>query len=154
MGRMNDTIATAIITALVMKLALFGAKALPKCSFNNDKKTSLREAVTDSATTVISLCACVMFFMVVGNAVSNILSLGSVSDAILKSVLEFSSGCAEASDEGMYALPLIAFSLGFTGLSVMMQVKSVTEGRLSIKPYFIGKIVGCAVMTFLVMICG
>lgn len=145
---------SAAATAFVMRYVMFGTKKLPRITFGKANKADLREAISDSALTVINLCACVIFFMALGNVMTKILSLGSTSDAILRSILEFSSGCAEASDEGMYALPIIAFSLGFTGLSVAMQVRSVTEGRLSLKPYFTGKMIGCAIMTLLVIICG
>lgn len=145
---------SAVITAFIMKYVMFGTKKLPRITFGQTKKTDLREAISDSALTMLNLCACVVFFMVLGNTLSKMLSLNSTANAVLKSFLEFSSGCASASGEGIYALPIIAFSLGFTGLSVAMQVRSVTEGRLSIKPYFAGKAISCAVMTLLVMICG
>ncbi len=147
-------IISSVITAVIMKYILFGKVKTRICAVSQIKRASLSESLTDSAHTVISLCACVIFFIVAGGAISTVFSLNGISDAILKSFLEFSSGCAAASDEGVYSLPITAFSLGFTGCSVAMQVKSVFEGSLSMIPYFTGKTVNCAAFTLLAIICG
>lgn len=142
------------LAAVIMKYVIFG-KAKPKLEFvSSAKRSNLSESISDSARTIISLCACVIFFIVAGSAISNSLSLSATADALLRSFLEFSSGCAAASDAGIYSLPITAFSLGFTGCSVAMQVKSVTEGRLSMVPYFTGKTIGCTIFTLLVIIFG
>ncbi len=140
-------------TAVIMKFVMFGKNTLQKQQPCKTRKASLSESISESAATMINLCACVVFFMVVGNAITNLVPLSDSCDAILKSFLEFSSGCASANDEGPYALPITAFSLGFTGCSVAMQVRSVSEGRLSMKPYFAGKALNCTIMTVLTIIC-
>ncbi len=145
--------AASVFTAVIMKYAMFGKAPLPKINSALQKRCGLREAISDSASTMINLCACVVFFIVAGSAISQILSLGETEDAILKSILEFSSGCAAAS-KVEYALPIIAFSIGASGLSVAMQIKSVVSNKLSIKPYFCGKLISCAVMTILAVIFG
>ena len=142
------------ITAIVMKHIMFGKEKLLKADIGSSARIGLREAVSDSALTMLDLTACVCFFMVAGGVLVNILSLPAPLDAALKSVLEFSSGCAAASKTGIYALPLTAFSIGLTGGSVAMQVRSVTKGQLSMKPYLTGKIISCAVMTCLAVIFG
>jgi hypothetical protein len=84
----------------------------------------------------------------------NVVNLSDTAFAIVKSILEFSSGCAEAAKLDSFAIPVTAFALGHCGASVAMQVKNVLSGKLSIKPYFIGKAISCTVMTLLAVIFG
>lgn len=144
----------SIITALVMKQLLFGKEKLPLTIPCKSKKVGLRDAVSDSAITMVNLCACAVFFIICGDVVSGIFKIDGVGIAILKSVLEFSSGCASAMNCGIYALPITAFSIGFCGLSVALQVRSVTESRLSIRPFVCGKLISASVMTLLSIIFG
>lgn len=147
-------IIASVSAAIIMKFIIFGKKPLPKINTPTAKKIGLREAISDSAATMINLCACVVFFIVAGSTLSRILSLGAPADAILKSALEFSSGCAAAAEAGVYALPITAFSIGASGLSVAMQIKSVIANKLSLRPYLIGKLICCTVMTALAVIFG
>lgn len=142
-----------VITALVMKWIIFGKKKIKKAVFVKSVKVGLSEALTDSATTMITLCACVVFFIVVGNAISGIVGMPDVVLAILKSTLEFSSGCAFAVS-GRYGLQICAFAIGGTGLSVALQVRSVIANKLSMMPFLAGKLISCAVMTLLAIIFG
>lgn len=146
-------IAASVLTAIVMKYVVFGKTPLPKISVLSQKRIGLREAISDSATTMIGLCACVIFFIVTGSALSHIFALDETSDAILRSVLEFSSGCAYAS-KTEFSMQIIAFSLGASGISVAMQVKSVISNKLSLRPYLYGKLISGATMTALAVIFG
>ncbi len=147
-------ITSCLITAFVMKLLIFGKEKLPKPDFENNKKIGIWEAVSESALTMVNLCACVVFFMILGNTVSKALNLSPLAEGILKSALEFSSGCAAAAKTGKFAFPLIAFALGQTGASVALQVKSVIGNRFSVVPFAIGKLVTASVMTFLAVVFG
>lgn len=147
-------IIASILTAVIMKKLLFGKEKLPTVIPSKAQKVGLREAVSDSAITMINLCACAVFFIVCGDAVSGIFNINGIGIAVLKSVLEFSSGCASALSCGIYALPITAFSIGFCGLSVALQVRSVTAGRLSIRPFIYGKVISASVMTALTVIFG
>lgn len=146
--------AASVLTAFVMKRLMFGGEKPPRQGTPLIQKTGLRDAVADSALTMLNLCACAIFFIVAGGAISRIFSLGTVPDAILKSALEFSSGCAAAAKTGRFALPITAFSIGLTGFSVALQVQSVIAGRLSIRPYLAGKLISCTAMVILTVICG
>lgn len=147
-------LAASLVTAAVMKYVIYGREKLPRTEILNCKKVGLRDAVTDSALTMLNICACAVFFIVAGNAVSAALRLTPIVNAVFKSVLEFSSGCAAASKIGALALPVTAFSIGFNGLSVALQVRGVIAGRLAMKPFLTGKLISCAVMTLLAVIFG
>ncbi len=147
-------IIASIMTAIVMKFLIFGKDKLPKACSLNAPKVGLREAVTDSAMTLINVCACATFFIVCGSAVSAFFELNEFWSAILKSLLEFSSGCATTAKISRFAIQATAFSVGFTGLSVALQVRSVVAGRLAMKPFLTGKLITVTVMTLLSVIFG
>ena len=142
------------VTAFIMGKLLFGKTGFPKVSRGISLKTGLWEAVSDSANTMVNLCGCVVFFMVAGGVISELLSLSPIQDAVLKSLLEFSSGCSSAGNTGKLAFVICAFALGQTGGSVALQVKSVVGNRFSLRPYLLGKVISCAVMTGLAIIFG
>ncbi len=147
-------IIACLITAFVMKLLIFGKEKLPKPDFDNNTRIGIWEAVSESALTMVNLCACVVFFMILGNTVTKALNLSPLAEGILKSCLEFSSGCATAAKTGKFAFPLIAFALGQTGVSVALQVKSVIGNRFSVIPFALGKLITASIMTFLAVVFG
>ena len=144
----------SFLTAVLMKILIFGKDKIPKTVDSVFKRANFREAISDSAFTLISVCAIAMFFMVLGSTISAVFSFNAFNDAFIKSLFEFSSGCQAASRLDRYAIQAATFSVGFTGLSVAMQVKSVVSGKLSIKPFFMGKLMICAFMTGLSVIFG
>ena len=142
------------VTAFFMKFIIFGKEKIPSFIAVKNNKTGLREAVSDSAVTMINLCACVVFFMVAGGVICRFADFSILDEAIIKSILEFSSGCAAAVGAKEYAIPLTAFALSQTGLSMALQVKSVIAGKLAFLPYIMGKTICCVVMTGLAIIIG
>lgn len=139
-------------TAFLMKRLMYGKEPLRRIYSESKGRVPLREAVTDSAQTIISVCACAVFFIVAASSISELLELPPVWDAVLKCLLEFSSGCAAGAGLDKNALSICAFSIGFTGLSVFLQVKSVVSGRLSAKPFAAGKLISASVMTLLSLV--
>lgn len=145
---------SAVITAFVMK-RLLSVEAPSKASKRSvNFRTGLREAISDSAGTMIDLCACAVFFIVAGEAICSLLRLDGLANTAIKAVLEFSSGCAATAKSGGYAVALTAFTIGFGGCSVALQVRSIVAGKLSIKPFLAGKTIQAAVMTLLTVIFG
>lgn len=144
----------ALCAAVVMKFVIFGKEKLPECRAGASERVGLREAISDSAMTMLVLCACAVFFIVVSGAIARILSLSPCGEAVLRSALEFSSGCTAAAKCGKAGLVITAFAIGNSGLSVALQVRSVIANRLSFRPYIAGKAVACAVTTALAFIFG
>ncbi|MBQ3230204.1 MAG: hypothetical protein IJB49_04215 [Clostridia bacterium] len=144
----------SLCAAIIMKLVIFGKESLPKCRFAASERVGLRESLADSVQTMLVICACAVFFIVASGAVASAISLSPCAEALLRSVLEFSSGCAAAAKCGDQSFVITAFAIGGGGLSVALQVKSVTAGRLSFRPYLAGKAVTCAVTTALSVIFG
>lgn len=147
-------LAASVITAVVMRFFIYG-KAKPRAiSGYTCKSESLDRIILDGAHTVINISACAVFFKVVATAVARLLSLDKIQNALLLSLLEFSSGVSESARLGGFSLVFCAFAIGFGGLSVAMQVKSVCGGKLSMRYYFLGKSIECALMTALAFIFG
>ena len=143
-----------LLTAISMKFTIFGKAKIPKIIPDSSKRIGLREAITDSTLTMINVCSIATFFIVCGNAVSNFFALNPFFDAVFKSFLEFSSGCEATSRLTKFPVQATTFSVGLTGISVAMQVKSVVSGKLSLRPFLIGKLLTCAIMTSLSVIFG
>ena len=141
--------ASALIGGLIMRFLLYKNGKIPKISATISRKSSLRETLADTAQNMLNICACVVFFVVVGESISSLFALNPFLSACLKSVLEFSSGALAAAALPKYAFQLTAFAISFGGVSVLMQVKSLVDSSLSLKPYALGKLIACTVMLVL-----
>lgn len=103
------------------------------------------------------------FFDIITTILSPIFNLFnlpiSYCDSILSGIIELTNGvskvCSIPSKVISGNIIICAFLLGFGGLSVLLQVLSITsKNNISIKPYIIGKILhGCfaALYTFLIL---
>ena len=144
----------SVITAAIMKRMIYKNEPVGKICTTLAKRASLSKSLTDGAMAMINIASSSVFFIVVSNVISHTAELSGHTLAITKSILEFSSGCSEAAKLGDFAIPITAFALGHCGASVAMQVKSVLSGKLSMRPYFAGKAMSCAIMTLLAVIFG
>ena len=142
-------------TAFVLRFAMFGRARLPRPDALPRINRPLYSSVTGAASGMMAICACAVFFTAVAQTAVTLLGLSGAGESLLRSALEFSSGCASAA-----ALPhktafvLCAFACGQTGLSVAVQVRAVTGGRLSMRPYLAGKAINCAVFMLLAFFIG
>ncbi len=143
-----------LITAAVMKRIIFGRSKPKAFAGFAVKRVGLRDAVSEAAGSMINICACAVFFAVAGSALTASGIFSDTQGVLIKCLLEFSSGCAAAAKAGKGAFVLTAVSLGFTGLSVALQVYSVIANKLSAKPFLVGKLISGALMTLLAVICG
>lgn len=145
---------SAAAAAFVLKYLIFGKSKLPKYEFSSVSRTGLREALADGAVTMLNICACAVFFIVTGNTLGGILSLPPFWNSFMKALLEFSTGCRAAVVLGKAAIPMCAFSIGFTGLSVALQVRGVIAKKLAMRPYMVGKLLNASLITLLAVIFG
>ncbi len=114
----------------------------------NTNEMSIPQAIAmsiDSAgKNILTVCFSILFFSTIAQTVLDLIPLSPALDAIASGLCEFSTGTLKISmlTEDI-ALKLIMTSLivGFSGLSVHLQVMSVTaESGLSLKPYISGKV--------------
>ncbi|MBR0231656.1 MAG: hypothetical protein IJQ53_05470 [Clostridia bacterium] len=112
-------------------------------------------SITGAAYSMLAICACAVFFSAVSQVTVALFGLSGAGEALLRSALEFSSGCACAANlPYKTAFVLCAFACGQTGLSVAVQVRAVTGGALSMRPYLAGKAINCAIFMLLAFFIG
>ncbi len=118
-----------------------------EADLSNENTLSLfSSSVVSAAASVISVCAFVTFFTCIVGCISSLFGAGSSSPlrALLFSFFELTSGCAACTsiDEPRLALIFAAAAGGWSGLSVFLQIYSLTrtDGEaLSLVPYIRSK---------------
>ncbi len=157
------------VIAVGVIMSLFSKKEYTDVTLKNEKQNqnAFVTSARDSAGTLLSVCIFVVLFAYLFALIRAIgidklteklfLMLGfseNTSRAILPCILEVSGGCVAASEAGF---PLVAFALGFGGLSVHFQIFSVLDGIPinKIKFIFIRLVQGviCALLTYVLMPC-
>ena len=137
--------------------------------YNNNASFTIRNlgekmgiAIKKSIDTLLLICGYIVFFSVIGNMLQNtgimnfmqiiierFLNLfdisNNASNGIIRGILEVTNGIKELSTLNnmpyIKLLSLVAFLLGFGGLSVHMQTASIIANTdISIKPYLLGKL--------------
>jgi len=119
-----------------------------KSDLSNEKALSLfSSSVVSAASSVISVCAFVTFFTCFVGCISSLFGAASSSPlrALLFSFFELTSGCAVCTSiaEPRIALILAAAACGWSGLSVFLQIYSLTRTdgvALSLVPYIRSKV--------------
>lgn len=115
--------------------------------------SAVARAVAGSAHTMLELGGMLIFFGVAADLTLHVSGVdpNGVWAAILQSTLEFSSGVARAAAlSGETGKLLTAAAVGFSGLCVCAQVAAVTRGKLSLRPYLLGKLLQCALLVLFV----
>lgn len=101
-------------------------------------------AVQNAVSSMLTVCAAVMFFSVISRLVLNLIPLKPEADAILSGIMEFVTGTLKISALNTAIgkkLILTSLIVGFAGLSVHAQVMAViSKYGLSLKPYLLGKL--------------
>ncbi len=114
--------------------------------------SAVARTVAGSAHTMLELGGMLVFF---GTSADLLLHLSGISPdgvgaAILQGLLEFSSGVERAAALGGKTGRLLAAGIvGCAGLCVCAQVSSVTRGKLSLRPYLLGKLLTGAFLLLL-----
>lgn len=101
-------------------------------------------ALSDASKNIITVCCSIIFFSSISGAALDLLPLSPLLDAITSGICEFSTGTLKTSllNYGIYEKFIItSFIVGFSGISVHLQVITVTAASgLSLFPYIFGKI--------------
>ncbi len=104
----------------------------------------INRAVSSSAATMLTICAFSVFFAVVGDALCITLyhCFGETVAALTGAIFELTLGarsCAALGDNVSYIL--CAFAVGWSGISVHMQISSILSGtKISMRRYYLCKL--------------
>ncbi|MBR5516086.1 MAG: hypothetical protein IKU52_07780 [Clostridia bacterium] len=113
------------------------------------------KAVTDSIYPMATVCSYVIIFGFICEILKRLFYLLSPSKtvfAVIMTILEITNGIQQTTSlYPLFALPLTAFALSFSGISVHLQIYSCTKGRLSLKKFFFAKLFQ-GVCAFLIML--
>lgn len=106
-----------------------------------NKSLTISDAVTvisDSTVSVLKICGYVVMFSSLASVISSLLRLPPLVCAVLNGILEFSSGCSQASllNNGA-SFALCGAFLGWCGFGVHFQVMSFVGKDISYKKYYL-----------------
>ena len=98
-------------------------------------KRSIAEIIETDFMKVIKICGFITIFAIINEIISNIInpSIG----ALIACFTEITYGITKLAEIYPYhiALPLASFSLGWSGICICLQVKSVTKYKLNLNKY-------------------
>jgi|GEM_PF-1650962 len=140
------------LISCVMICAVLRRKITVEDFCNEDKNKSQSfvnifcKAVSDSAVSSIALSAYIIVFSVISSYITifiKYINAPEILNVFIRSVLEVSSGCSSAVGlPFLISVAVIAFSCGFSGLSVIFQSASyLNVAEIKIKDFIIIKIV-------------
>jgi hypothetical protein len=147
---------SALTTAVVLRILFMKKEDFTFIPIpEQERRGGMTEAVVDSTFTMISVCAFIITFSLLGELFLNIVKAERISSVLIKGIFEFSSGIASAAGVGADpAFIMICLFAGFSGLCVIMQVMSVMSGKLSPGMYFTGRLINTAVFGLLSLLFG
>lgn len=115
------------------------AKSLPT---NSKQRITLTTAICDSVFSVLKVCGFVVFFGVINSLLKPVINFfPSALSCVISSLTEVTCGINYISQNIpniSSKIPFVAFALGWSGLSVHMQVKSIVSAfGINMKKYYI-----------------
>lgn len=147
------------VVVALLQMALFFFVMKPDCAGVRcvlpTRRLSLPEQITSSVHTLLSVGGTLVFFCVAGELLLRLFSLPEPYETFLKAAVEFSSGCRSASALAPpFGNACTGFAIGFSGLCVASQIRTVLDEALSVKPYLLSKIVSAVLLPILLSIIG
>ena len=144
-------IASSLLNMLVLRAVFFTAEERAELSkplaLGRSESKSLVDAVSESADTMIRVCAMITVFACVGTLLNELAGLSGLPAALLSGFLEFSGGIALCAELPGVAGPVLAAALlGWAGLSVQMQVRAVAGELLATRMFLCARVLQAAVM--------
>lgn len=107
------------------------------------QKFNLIESIKSAGLSSITVSSYIIFFSAVIGVIKS-LTENVIAISVISSLLEIGSACSIIAEErellSSYTLPMISFSLGFSGLSVFLQAFSILPESISKKNYLIKKL--------------
>lgn len=131
--------ASAVLIALVLKrFYLRGGERLLAFVPIRPAEKPTAKILAEGCAAMLSVCGCIVFFG----------SIGALLPRPLSGFLELCGGISRSTNP-VYTAALV----GFSGVSVIMQIATVCGGRFSLKPFVVSKLFQSVFMAFGAYIC-
>ena len=135
-------ILTALICAMILKPYTYSKVYSVK---SIQSKKDLTSCICDSTVSILNVCGFILFFSAINALILPLVKpLPSLMRILLTSFLEITNGAKTISQSDFskeIKTALCAMALGWSGLSVHMQVKSIVSPLgISLKKYYIGRL--------------
>ena len=139
-------LAAAVSVGIIFRF--YGKKGVTSIKAPKQNLKSFSEifpsVLSSAADNMITVCCAVIFFSTLSGLITSILPIDGILRAVICAVAELTSGTKNVSELNIplyVRLTMSAFTVGFAGLCVHLQVIAVCAGHgLSLKPYILGKI--------------
>ena len=149
---------STIISSVLIYLAFpHKSENAEKSAFKSEQSFSLVDSIKNAGISCITISSFIIFFSAI-IGLAKFLIKNEIILSIVSAFFEVGSACSIISEHSglldIFYLPLIAFSLSFSGISVFLQVLSVTPSDLSKRRYLSRKLLQgilSAGITFLIL---
>ena len=134
----------SIFFATIITSTIYNKKTSARFLSRNIEKNffSLSSSIKNATLSSIFVCSYIMFFSMVINFIIS-LNLPQALTLLLASFLEIGNGAyiiSKSSLSHSLSLAYTAFTLGFSGISVYMQISNIMEKKMNTSKYFIIKL--------------
>lgn len=133
----------ALIIGAVQRKKVSSKPVVSRCDAQTDASNALTSAISSGAMTMLTICAFAVFFAVVGDALCITLChyFGGTVAALAGAVCELTLGARScAALGGDVSRTLCAFAVGWSGISVHMQISSIlSDSKISMRRYYLCK---------------
>jgi len=126
---LSETLAS-LVAALLFKPRQTGTHTLALTENEMPTLATVTSAVTNAAHAMLTLTAFVTLFSILSGVLSIIKPLAALYPYLILLLEPTAAIRMLASSSSAASLPMAAFALGFSGISVLMQTVSVWEGKL------------------------
>lgn len=137
-------IAAAVLIGVFQRKRVYSTPSISRRIARVNVSDILTTAISNAATTMLTICAFAVFFAVVGDALCITLChyFGKVAAALAGAVCELTLGARScAALEYSTSRIICAFAIGWSGISVHMQVSSIlSETKISMRRYYLCKL--------------
>jgi len=142
-------ISAAVICGIILKPFTESKKSHFEININLNKK-NFTDCIADTTVSILKVCGFVVIFAVINELVKPITSFMPKNlKCLVSAFLELTNGAnviSHISNDTRYVLILMSAALGWSGLSVHMQVKSIiSDTDLSMKKYYISRLLSAVI---------
>lgn len=154
-------ILAALSVGVIFRFYAPGHHNAPDYSINQNEQSfseTFSQVLASSVSSILTVCGAIIFFGAVSGIVSSMLPSDSIAGTVVTAILEMTNGVNNISRLDiplLNKLILSAFTVGFAGLCVHLQVMSTAaKQHLSLLPYLFGKLLhgaAAALYTFILL---